>query len=331
MSRNVIQYEVWKECHNRCTFCFLAEDTIYTPKEVKLSGIQNAIDQIKHDVETGVANGVALIGGDFWQGEMADEEVRIRFFELLKLCYGYLRDKKLNAMWLTATLTIGDQHDLYKALDLFEEMVPNAIENERYMWLCTSYDTIGRFHTPKMLETWEYHMKNIGEKYPNVHKNSSLIITNDLVKKTLSGEFDFVKFEKEFGTEIYMKTPSHHFDNMDWKEGKKKFNDIVGDFFLERTPTIEFLQKLNETQPRILEKIMNNELRANSLVGHSNKGDFDLMVRDQKDIHKNISSNPYDAIEKAQIEDCGHEKQYQCYIDCEKCFMCDLQRIFKIL
>ena len=331
MSRNLIQYEVWKECHNRCTFCFLAEDTIYTPKEVKLSGIHNAIDQITHDVENGIVNGVGLIGGDFWQGEMADKEVKDEFFKLLRLCYNYMHNGKIKAIWLTATLTIGDQHDLYEALDLFKEINPNATKEEKFLWLCTSYDTIGRFHTPKMLENWKFHMKNINEKYPDVHKNSSLIITNDLVKKTLSGEFDFIAFEKEFNTEIYMKTPSHHFDNMDWKEGKKKFNSMVGDFFLERIPTIEFLQKLNQIQPRILEKIMNNELRANSLVGHSNKGDFDLMIRDQKDIHKNISTRQYDAAEKAMIESCGHEKQYQCYIDCEKCFMCDLQRIFKVL
>lgn len=77
---------------------------------------------------------------------------------------------------------------------------------------------------------------------------------------------------------------------------------------------------------------MNNDLRANVLVGHSNDGDFDVMIRDQEDHHKNISvATGGENTEKAQIMACGHEKQYKCYIDSDKCFMCDLQRLFKVL
>ena len=77
---------------------------------------------------------------------------------------------------------------------------------------------------------------------------------------------------------------------------------------------------------------MNNDLRANVLVGHSNDGDFDIMIRDQEDKHKNICSDlGGEHTEKAEIMTCKHEKQYRCYIDSDKCFMCDLQRLFKVL
>ena len=330
MSKRIIQYEIWKECKNRCKFCFLSKDNICTPKEVKISGIKNAIENIKKDIENNKIDGAAIIGGDFWQGEISDNEIRTEFFKLIDLCLANLKNGNLNEIWLSATLTIGDQKDLYRALDMYNEMIPDEEKENKRLWICTSYDTIGRFHTPKMLETWEYHMRKIGNEYPKVLKNTSLIITNDLVKKTLSGEFNFKNFEKEFGTQIYMKTPSHYFE--DWEEGKTKFNEIVGDFFLERKTTMEFLQKLNESVPDVLNKIMNNNLRANILIGHNNEGDFDVMVRDQKDIHKNICTiGAEEDNEKAQIMKCGHERQYKCYIDSDKCFMCDLQKIFKVL
>lgn len=330
MSKRIIQYEIWKECRNRCKFCFLAQDTIHTPDEVKLGGIQNAVENIKRDIANHSIDGVGIIGGDFWQGEMTTEEIRTEFFKLITMCYDYLKSGAINEVWLTATLTIGNQEDLYKALDLYYEMIPAAEREQKRLWICTSYDTIGRFHVQKMLDSWEYHMNNISQKYPDVFKNTSLIITNDLIKKTLSGEFDFIKFKEDFGTDIYMKTPSHYFE--DWEEGKKKFTETVGDFFLERKLTIAFLQKLNETMPELLNKIMNNELRANVLIGHSNTGDFDVMIRDQEDKHKNICTDlGGEDTEKAQIMSCGHEKQYKCYIDSDKCFMCDLQRLFKVL
>jgi len=330
MSKRIIQYEIWKECKNRCKFCFLSKDNICTPKEVKISGIKNAIESIKKDIENNKIDGAAIIGGDFWQGEISDDEIRTEFFKLIDLCLTNLKNGNLNEIWLSATLTIGDQNDLYRALDMYNEMIPDEEKENKRLWICTSYDTIGRFHTPKMLETWEYHMRKIDNEYPKVLKNTSLIITNDLVKKTLSGEFNFKNFEKKFGTQIYMKTPSHYFE--DWEEGKVKFNEIVGDFFLERKPTMEFLQKLNESVPDVLNKIMNNNLRANILIGHNNEGDFDVMVRDQKDIHKNICTiGAEEDNEKAQIMKCGHERQYKCYIDSDKCFMCDLQKIFKVL
>lgn len=329
MSKRIIQYEVWKECHNHCKFCFLKDDILHTPDHVKLGGIQNAINQITDDINNKRIDGVGIIGGDFWQGEITTEEIRTEFFKLIDLCFNLLKNGDICEVWLSATLTIGDQKDLYRALDMYNEMIPDEEKEAKKLWICTSYDTIGRFHSQKMLDNWEYHMKNIGEKYPRVFKNTSFIITNDLVKKVNAGEFNFRDFEKEFGTNVYMKTPSHYFEN--WEEGKKKFGEIVGDFFLERKPTIEFLQKVNETAPELLDKIMNNDLRANVLIGHSNTGEFDVMVRDQDDKHRNICTLPQDGVEKAMIQSCGHEKHYKCYIDSDKCFMCDLQRLFKIL
>jgi len=330
MSKRIIQYEIWKECKNRCKFCFLSKDNICTPRDVKMSGIQNAIDNIKNDIKNGRIDGAAIIGGDFWQGEITDNEMKDKFFELINLCFSLLQESKISEVWLSATLTIGDQPLLYEVLDLYYNMINESEMINKRLWICTSYDTIGRFHIPEMHENWKKHMKTIDEKYPKVLKNTSLIITNDLVKKTLSGEFSFRKFEEEYGTKIYMKTPSHYLEN--WEEGKKEFNDkIVGDFFPERNLTIKFLQKVNEEDPEALNKIMNNNLRAEILVGHGNSGDFDVMIRDQKDIHKNICSLPDDGVDKAMIQKCGHEKQYRCYIDSDKCFMCDLQKIFKVL
>ena len=56
---------------------------------------------------------------------------------------------KMQEVWIMCTLTIGDQKDLYTSLNILNEAYIAAGKPElmEQVWIVTSYDTIGRFHT----------------------------------------------------------------------------------------------------------------------------------------------------------------------------------------
>lgn len=60
--------------------------------------------------------------------------------------------------------------------------------------ICTSYDTIARFLTPKKLENWKTNMQWLHEKYPEIKVHTEIILTEDFMQKVLSGKFDIEKF-----------------------------------------------------------------------------------------------------------------------------------------
>ena len=110
-------------------------------------------------------------------------------------------------MWFTCTLTLGDQKHLYELLDLADSM--NIHPKEEYgasgLWLCTSWDAAGRFHTPGMQENWECHMKNIKQKYPWIKFNTTIILQQAFINMYLEGNFSAKQFMKDFNTTLFFK------------------------------------------------------------------------------------------------------------------------------
>ena len=83
---------------------------------------------------------------------------------------------------MCCTLRSGNQDDLWDTI--------GRISNKGKLWICTSYDTSGRFHTAKMLEQWKYNMKELKTRFPEVNINTTTILTGDFIKKYMSGEFN---------------------------------------------------------------------------------------------------------------------------------------------
>ena len=135
-----LQFELWEECGNGCKWCYLGNNNKYTPKEVKLNSLQNALDKIQDLSNYPEFDTLSYLGGEFFQGQLKDQEVYDKFMELMRATADLLRQGYIKEVWIYATLTIGSQKDLYDTLELFKGMT------DRF-WLLTSYDTMGRFHT----------------------------------------------------------------------------------------------------------------------------------------------------------------------------------------
>ena len=65
----VLQYELWRECNCKCTFCTLGEDNLKTDTQLKLKSMQTAIDDIKN-MKAGEHETLGFIGGEFFQGQL---------------------------------------------------------------------------------------------------------------------------------------------------------------------------------------------------------------------------------------------------------------------
>ena len=309
MTKKQIQFELWEECNSKCKFCYLGRNNNITSIERKLYGIQNAIDII-HDLDFNEYDTIGLIGGEFFQGQLSNELVKNKFFELIRIIHDLYKKKLVKNIWIYATLTIGNQKDLYDTLDI--------LKNDN-VWILTSYDTLGRFHTKKMYETWDYHVKNLKNKY-NINLNITSIITGDLIDKYLTNQFSFKELIDKYHCSVFPKLSSLPYDLY---STKIEMNNAIGNFFPTRKKFIEFITKLKKDDPSSYDKMFNINYRADTLyVNYKNE-----IIKEIR--HKNnwmeTDERGLDAVLK-----CGHSEFYNCYIDSDKCALCDKISIDKM-
>ena len=142
------QWELWQECNTACAFCVLGCGYKKTSKERKLKSLIDLKDAIK-GIDFDVYNNISLMGGEFFQGQLNDPEIKEKFLEIIRMCRDLYLDKKIGSIWITATLNLGDQSDLYEVLQVFEDggFRPNPNFVKCGLWICTSWDKEGRFRT----------------------------------------------------------------------------------------------------------------------------------------------------------------------------------------
>lgn len=337
VGRKSFQWELWTACNNLCTFCYLGKENRGTDPERQLRSIEDLNKEIDN-LDFNVYNNISLIGGDFFQGQLHDPRVRNAFFALMIRIFKLYQDKKIGSIWMTVTLTKGDQKDLYEVLDLADSMkiYPKSEYGASGLWLCTSWDTKGRFHTPESKENWKYHMHNIHNKYVWVKFNTTLILTEDFCKDYNLGNFRFNKFSKEFNTSLFFKqcgVPEVSFqghdrdskeDLLNWwlsvkQELNKKFNL---DFFPKRKTFCEFLQKCYHEEPEYYERLFNIVFRADELHRNINADEHDTKLARDK------TSTQEEADVPTGTCSAKHIIYYYCYSDSATgCCLCDKKAI----
>ncbi len=311
-----LQFELWQECNSKCKFCYLGKENCYTPNEIKLQSLQNALDKISDLSIYKEYDTLSYLGGEFFQGQLNTPEIKSKFMELMKKTAWLYEHNYIKHVWIYATLTIGDQKDLYETLNLFNK--------KDELWILTSYDTIGRFHTQKMLDNWDYHMKNIHNLYPEIKFNITTILSEDCIDKYLNDNLSFKKMMEEYHCSFFFKQCGNG------PYSKEEMNTILPHFFPPRDKFIDFLQKFrNEENDEMWNKLFNIHYRADSLYRNFNDKNhqMELNVR-HKDSLNEIENNNKDEME---TNDCGHLKVYAAYIDCDDCVLCDKLMIEELL
>ena len=301
-----IQFELWKECNSKCVFCYQGTQNLHTPDEFKISACKKALEKISDLSLYETHDTISYIGGEFFQGQLNSQPVRDAFMELMKKTAWLLENGYINKVWMYATLNIGNQKDLYDTIELFKK--------KEGFWVLTSFDTIGRYHTPKMLETWEYHMDNIHQKHPEIQFNTTMILTQDLIDRYLNNEFNFEDFKEKYHTHIFLK-PCCKIETVKTKE---QINAMLPNFYPRRKDFIKFLIKFKNNESQLMfDELFNINLRADELYRNYNDGSqMKLTVR-----HKDTYTET--VVDHEDIRPCGHGEGYMGYIDSDGCVICD--------
>ena len=328
--KKVIQFEVWNECNNNCAFCSNRYIQSYSSQQ-KLRMLDIVQDKLMTSDIYEKYNTIAFIGGEFFQGQLRDFQVRSKFFDILQIVSQKFNEGRLENFWITATLTSPNQDDLYSFL--------NIMKNHEKIWICTSYDTIGRFHTDASKKAWNDNIQFIKKYYPKANINVTSILTGAFVDEYLDGQFNIKDFCNEHFCTWYSKPPMIP---QDYKGSKADFNrDILPNFFPSRSRFLQFLFKFRSNESEFdYDKLFNMELRSDSFVRAN--GDLIDVTDRQKDqsievVRETksddfISSEYKDKVDAVDMSNgkCKHNSGYTPYVDSDACFFCDKEMIKNI-
>jgi len=311
MSDKSMMFELWTECNNLCKFCYLGQTNRKTPDDLKIHNLKEVSEIIKKhfETETEQYKAIGLIGGEFFQGQMDNPEVNSLFFQLCEQIFQLIEEDKVRDFWCYCTLTIGDQKDLYKLVELFDKRITDKEKHK--FWILVSYDTYGRFYVPGRKENWEKHMLNL-QKYPFTKFNITSILSEDFCEKVLSGEHNLKEFKEKYKTTFFFKQPTKTFDD----NANKDMAERLPRWFLKRATYIKFLKKLKEDDIEMFNEILNIEQRADDLM--TSLSGYEVAHRDKVTWEESGGTiNPK----------CGHVINYQCYADSDACCLCDYFKV----
>lgn len=318
------QYEIWQTCNNNCDFCFnkgFANKIFPNQQEQSLRCVLKDLDKVVE--EHGGDLSIELIGGEFFQGQLSTQPVRELFFELITKLR-HLADKNLvNQIVIFVTLTLGEQEDLYKALNILMEDKTSKCE----VWVSTSYDTRGRFGpNNEKLDNWKKHMLKLSE-IKGLFKNTTIIFTQAFCDEVLSGKFDFINFQETYGTTLFFKHPlpllinSYYINETDdqrqvYINAKNKSLEDWKWFMPKRSDAIQVMAMMNNVG--ILDRLMGLDYRADDLDSKFEDGEWVKTIRDKE--HKIESRDE-------EKNSCGHLLTYMCYSDSNECLLCDKETL----
>lgn len=310
-----LQFELWQDCDNCCEWCYLKDHRILTNDEQKYNNIVKVIEDINSS-SLNDFNAIGLIGGEFFQGQLNNSKVKEKFLDLIKLINEKFQLNKIKEFWLTASLIKSNQTDL---LDVLKTVEFN--ENQRVI-LCTSFDTMGRFHSIEDEQNWFNNLHQIAQNFPKITIHTQAILTQDLIEKTITNPSMFDEILKY--SMLDFKIPNYFRDKDLAINGIKDYPSLIRNnlhkfpkkFFIEdRKVFLQFLP--------IYVKIFGKDKLTN-LINYPSLRSHTLKIFSEDYTLSNRWEYTEDRYQK-----CGHLLDGQCYIDSDKCMYCDIEKFMK--
>ena len=272
-----IQYELWKDCHNHCEFCYNRGQ----PSLNKIDRLNYVIEKLYHK-EVDDFNEIGFIGGEFFDDQLENPKVKSLFYKLFEICADKIKNNKINKIYFTTALMYDKNNYLIPFLDYLREL---GISDK--CLLCTSYDTKYRFHTKEKEEMWKSNMKYLYENYNEIKLHTEIIVSQDFINKVLDESFSITKFKKEYHTGIDYIDPSSGFYFNTKADAAKELKD----FFPTKSSFIKFLKKtVLENHEIALSTFLSMEVRSDRiyiidngsvLLNNRRDKDFKLVAKDK--------------------------------------------------
>lgn len=225
-----IQYELWKDCRNHCKFCYNYGQSDKYSKTKSLDHFLKKLD----DLEVDEYDEIGFIGGEFFDNQLEDLDVRNKFYQLFEKCAEKRKVGKLNKLYVATALMFDPNPYLIPFLDYLKEIGLLDIT-----LLCTSYDLKYRFRNHYKKELWEANMLMLNEMYPELTLHTEIIMTEFFMQEVIDDKFSITDFHNRFHTWIDYVHPQR------WtsKLTKEQCNTIIPDFFAHKDTFIKFLRK----------------------------------------------------------------------------------------
>lgn len=315
-----IQFELWQNCSNNCQFCFLNKSRIVSNPQQQIKHI-NKVIEILNSSELDEFDGIALIGGEFFEGQLSNIDVKNAWFKLIDLINDLLLSKKIKQVWITASLMSKNQDDLYETLNrlpVYDEMV----------MINTSYDSIGRFSSDEGEKVWYNNVTQVKKAYPTLVIHTTIITTQHFIEKVLSGST--IIQDINIYSLIDFKLPTIY--STDFINGlsntgnnEKEYRAMIFDA-LPRMPHKFFIEKRLDfiTFMKEIYKIFGKEKLKNFC---SNK----VLAKSLHLLSDNIHLDDRWGYSSFEIAKCKHHLDSYCYLDSDKCVRCDINNFINEL
>lgn len=277
--KDLIQFELWKDCTQGCKFCFNKPwwKTTYCSKIQNLRICKETLNNTEIMKNYSY---LGFIGGELFSNMLNDAErdengnlvyfsrVKYMFYEVIDKAIELLNEGKLQRIQFTSnllnkTVEIEDNNKIttYNK-NLFEFLYYINKKSDISKWLlCTSYDLKYRFKSEEEERLWSDTMLKIHRLYPTLQLHVETVLTQFFLEAVLNEEFDITKFQIKYNC---------YFDVADVHTGygynsKFEMQKDIPDFFPKRETFLQFLQKVFEEKILHKDNICHFGSMANTL------------------------------------------------------------------
>lgn len=307
-----LQFYMWWDCNNHCEFCFAKIlKKVPTDNARRLQITQNAINILENrkDEQFDV---IGLIGGEFFENQIADPDVNKKYIELIHKCIDMVENKKANMIYIMTHLIYQDTKYLDQVLDVFRER--NALDK---VMICTSYDPWGRFHTEARKKIWYDNVEKLLAE--NVLVHVEIVVSEYFLEALFAGEVDLQYF-KDRGIVLDFLNPQGLYepDGIIADNKERTMEHLTEKWLPTRESFIKFLFFLKKFNPVQVDRLFSLEIRAQEL--HIMSNDY-IRTRDIETYNENIGFD--------NIMECGHSNKFAFYSNSDKCMICDINNFRK--
>lgn len=312
----MVQLGLHSKCCNKCDFCTIEENHLDQIDDI-LVEIERAKENIKfinsceENWSNKYSNGISILGGEIFF--IKDERYKQAILELVDVIIEYILKPSKDPNCRFSTVTNGMYDPEWLLFPVVDKIV-DAV-GIQYVDVNFSYDFKYRFHSKHSKRLCEKTINAFHKRY-NYTCGVQMIVTQDVVDMYIKGwrTTDTVNdlFPGNMITFLYPH-PIHRGNNYAGVKNLDRFN-------FTRSSFLKFLSLLKKEEPKVFESFLHST--RNSAI-------FKYTMMHEKMDSGTIDQNPRLSDGKEIINDlCNHSVLYQCYSDCDKCMLCDLEGLY---
>lgn len=304
MRDKFIQFELWKNCNNKCTFCEHLYDPI-SSNDQKIIDLKYFISELQQPFIDSYDT-IGFIGGEIFDDQIDNQLVKQYFYELFNICSEKKKNNKLKKLYIATSFIYDIKKHLVPFIHFLSQL--NLLD---ITYFCTSYDLKYRFHTNYQHILWNNNVLELNTMLmTKIHVE--IILTQTLIDNVLNNEFNINDFQNKYKVNVDFIEPSF----ISKLKDKKTTSKHISDFFPTRSSFLKFLKFTYLNKYIDLNTFLSMKLRSDALyfrISSTNKL-IKVVNRVDNELRKyDINGNPI---------------KIQSYIDSDK-FMYDDVKTFR--